>query len=315
MTDPIEALHQKLFNFVPAKHGTAYERLTALVLASLGWEGVVHDLRQVRKGRRAKHQLDVVALNPSGVERRLVVECKDMSTQKRDRDRVVGKGIADTLVGVLAQLGDADGAIVSTVPFTKGARDVCTDEGIEMIALRPFNEDIDPGKFIMQINLTMIARLPSDISNITPKLGRIEGKPEEVAIEMTTNTRLQTGNGNEAETVLDLLQLSGMDVPLGTYARDVAVPEPRWVQLTAGRVEIIGFTYDEEVRGVVDTKVIKGDGDPVLTMYRVNVDGEEVAGRLVVDKALFAWDIDSSKNVIQRGLLIATDAETPQQSS
>lgn len=315
MTDPIEALHEKLFNFVPAKHGTAYERLTALVLAWLGWEGVVHDLRQARKGRRAKHQLDVVARNSSGVERRLVVECKDMSTQKRKRDRVVGKGIADTLVGVLAQLDDADGAIVSTVPFTKGARDVCTDEGIEMIALRPFNEDIDPSKFVMQINLTSIARLPSEISNITPKLGRIEGEPEEVAIEMTTSTRVQTHDGEEAETVLELLQLSGMDVPLGTYARDVAVPEPRWVQLTGGRAEIIGFTYDEEVRGVVNTQVIKGDGEPVLTMYRVNADGEEVEGRLVVDQALFAWDIDSSKKVIPRGLLINTEGGATQQAS
>jgi hypothetical protein len=238
-----------------------------------------------------------------------------MSTQKRKRDRVVGKGIADTLVGVLAQLGDADGAIVSTVPFTKGARDVCTDEGIEMIALRPFNEDIDRSKFVMQVKITLIARLPSDISNITPKLGRIEGEPEEVVTEMTTSTPVQTDDGEAAETVLELLQLSGMDVPLGTYARDITVPEPRWVQLTGGRVEIIGFTYDEEVRGVVSTQVIKGDGEPVLTMYRVDADGEEFEGRLVVDKALFAWDISSSKNVIPRGLLISTEGVTTQQAS
>ncbi|MEO6859729.1 MAG: hypothetical protein ABI323_14290 [Solirubrobacteraceae bacterium] len=99
MTDPIEALHEKLFNFVPAKHGTAYERLTALVLAWLGWEGVVHDLRQARKGRRAKRRLDVVALNPSGVERRLVVECKDMSTQKASGTESSAKGSQTLLSG------------------------------------------------------------------------------------------------------------------------------------------------------------------------------------------------------------------------
>jgi hypothetical protein len=38
-------------------------------------------------------------------------------------------------------------------------------------------------------------------------------------------------------------------------------------------------------------------------------------GRLVVDKALFAWDIDSSKNVIPRGLLINTEGGTTQQAS
>ncbi|MEO6859730.1 MAG: hypothetical protein ABI323_14295 [Solirubrobacteraceae bacterium] len=98
-----------------------------------------------------------------------------------------------------------------------------------MIALRPFNEDIDPSKFVMQINLTLIARLPNDISSVTPQIGRLEGEPEEVAIELTTSTRVKTPDGEEAETVLELLQLSGMDVPLGTYARDVTVPEPRWV--------------------------------------------------------------------------------------
>jgi hypothetical protein len=66
------------------------------------------------------------------------------------------------------------------------------------------------------------------------------------------------------------------------------------------------------VRGVVDTKVIEG-GEPVLTMYRVNAEGEEVEGRLVVDRALFAWDIDSSMNVIPRGPLILTVERTPQQ--
>ena len=73
----IDELHTELFGYVPAKDGTAYERMGAIVLATLGWSDVVHDTRERSPNQRANHQLDTVARDPSGTVRRLLVECKD----------------------------------------------------------------------------------------------------------------------------------------------------------------------------------------------------------------------------------------------
>jgi hypothetical protein len=92
-----DELHEKLFSYQPAKPGTAYERLAALVLAGLGWDDVAHDTRLRPAGRRAEHQLDVTASHPDGSVKRLLVECKDWN-------KPVGKGTLDALVGVRDQL-------------------------------------------------------------------------------------------------------------------------------------------------------------------------------------------------------------------
>jgi linoleoyl-CoA desaturase len=93
MIDEIVKLHTELFGFAPKKAGTPYERIAAIVLATLGWHDVSHDVVERPVGRRAEHQLDVVARDPSGKVGRLIVECKDYSA-------TVGEGTLNTLVGV-----------------------------------------------------------------------------------------------------------------------------------------------------------------------------------------------------------------------
>src|SRR5437868_7095714 len=114
MSDEIAALHGDLFEFVPPKAGTAYERIAALVLATLGWQNVAHDVSEQPVGRCAEHRLDVVAHDSAGVVGRLIVECKDYS-------KTVGEGTLNTLVGVREQLGAKAAAVVTTKGFTAGA--------------------------------------------------------------------------------------------------------------------------------------------------------------------------------------------------
>ena len=45
----IDMLHDRLFGFVPPTDGTAYERLTAVVLAFLGWQQVAQGSREQRE--------------------------------------------------------------------------------------------------------------------------------------------------------------------------------------------------------------------------------------------------------------------------
>jgi hypothetical protein len=102
----IEELHDALFGYVPAKLGTAYERLSAVVLTGLGWVDVEdHRLEQV-SGRRAKHQLDVICRRADSSVRRLIVECKDWKN-------VVERDVVDRLVGVRNQV-NADAIAIVT---------------------------------------------------------------------------------------------------------------------------------------------------------------------------------------------------------
>jgi len=122
VSSAIEDLHEAAFGFRPAKPGTAYERLGAVVLATLGWQDVQHDTLAAGEGRLTEHQLDVTARHPAGEIRRLIIECKDWNAE-------VGKGVLDTLVGVRTQLGaDAAAAVVTTVGYTEGAVTVAVDE-------------------------------------------------------------------------------------------------------------------------------------------------------------------------------------------
>jgi hypothetical protein len=63
----IDRLHEELFGSIPAKPGTAYEMITAIVLAALGWQDVVHDCTERADGMRAGHQLDVTCRDPDGL--------------------------------------------------------------------------------------------------------------------------------------------------------------------------------------------------------------------------------------------------------
>ena len=115
MSSEIEDLHEALFGFRPKKQGTAYERLTAIVLATRGWVDVTHDTTPTLPGKLAGHQLDVTGRLPSGVIERLIVECKHKGTSD------VGQDILDHLVGVVAQVGADAAAVITTRGFTTGA--------------------------------------------------------------------------------------------------------------------------------------------------------------------------------------------------
>jgi hypothetical protein len=77
MSSEIEDLHEEVFGFRPAKAGTAYERLGAIVGAARGATDVVHDETVTPPGRQAAHQLDVTCRLRSGELERVVIEFKD----------------------------------------------------------------------------------------------------------------------------------------------------------------------------------------------------------------------------------------------
>lgn len=294
---PIEELHEQLFGFVPAASGLAYERLTAIVLAGLGWTEVRQRSREQPEGARAKQTLDVVARHPSGQPRRLIVQCKHYA-------ETVGKEVMDTLVGIGSQLGDVDLAVVTTVGFTEGARDVAVDRSIAMVLLRPYDPVNDAGAFVRRVELRIYPMNPPVIANINLEVGSIEGAVVEGQYTSNTLTPLQDKDGTEVESLAELMQANGGGLEEGEFDRQVRLPQPKWLPVNDGRVEVRSLSWHETLsKGEPIVTVSEGKGEPVLVLQQLGESGAPKSGRLVVDQHLSAWDLDDQHNVVRRGPL------------
>jgi Restriction endonuclease len=103
----IDLLYEELFGSIPAKAGTAYERITAIVLGALGWQDVVHDRTERADGKRADHQLDVTCTNRDASVRRLLIECKEKDTDKVGQDEMI------KLYSVRDEIGASHAAMIT----------------------------------------------------------------------------------------------------------------------------------------------------------------------------------------------------------
>jgi Restriction endonuclease len=293
----IGLLHEVLFGFIPSGPGTAYERLTAIVLAALGWTEVRQQAHEQPEGVRAKQTLDVVARHPSGEQRRLIVQCKHYA-------ETVGKEVMDTLVGIGVQLGDVDLAIVTTVGFTAGARDVAVDRDIAMVRLRPYDPVQDEGQFIRRIVLTLNVFSPPIVTDFRVEVGEIEGDVVGGQFSYNTFTPLQRDDGSATETLAEIIEANSAGMVEGEFDRRVAFSERRWLPVEGGPAGISCITWHERIaRGEPSVSVIESDGDPVLVVQQLDEKGEIESGRLVVDRQLWAWDLDADNNDVPRGQL------------
>jgi hypothetical protein len=294
---PIDELHEELFGFIPGNPGTAYERLTAIVLAGLGWTEVQQQSREQPHGATAIQTLDVVARHPSGEQRRLIVQCKHYA-------ETVGKGVMDTLVGIGSQLGDIDLAVVTMVGFTQGARAVAVDRNIAMVRLRPYDPVADEGSFIRSIEISLYAVSPPVTTNFKVEVGSIEGDVNEGEHTYNTLTPLQKDDGTAGESLAEVMQANGGGLEEGEFDRRVELPERRWLVAEGGRAEIKALSWHETIRkGEPTVTVVEGEGDPVLVLQQLDENGATTSGRLVVDRHLWAWDLDDQNSVVPRGPL------------
>ncbi len=298
MSSAIDDLHEAAFGFRPAKEGTAYERLAAVVLAVLGWQNVVHDTPETVPGKLSTHQLDVTGRHPSGEIERLIVECKDWDT-------VVDQATLDKLVGVRAQVSADAAVVITTKGYTAGAIAVAVDESITLLRLRPFDPE-NPVQYIKTITLTL-EPVGSDYSDwdveVMPHAGLPSGSTFQIAIGGTDH--LLRLDGSPAGTLAEVIEAQKTTLEEGTYPRRAEFPDGRLLRTTSGdRIPIAALKWTERVvksRG--HPIVIERQGEPVLVLEQLNEKGELDSGRVVVDRDLFAWDIDKDGNVTPRGAL------------
>ncbi len=297
----IDELHTELFGYVPSKDGTAYERIGAVVLATLGWRDVVHDTRERPPSQRANHQLDIVARDPSGTVSRLIVECKDW-------DQKVGQGTLNALVGVRAQTGADAAAVITTEGFTKGALDVAVDADIALVRLDAYDPERHGTNFVRSVVLTVNNYFPVH-SDFDIEIVDTDGSREALEVKVTGADHLLHGDGSRAERILDVLQANASPMEEGVFRQRAALPPGRFIPTVDGpAVEIQALMWTETNHLDTFEVVHEAKGDPVLFLKQLDETGEGGAARLLISQDLFAWDVDAQGNVVPRGNL-APDAE------
>jgi hypothetical protein len=291
-------LHGRIFGFTPAKSGTAYERLAAVVLAGLGWESVKHETKLRPEGRRAQQRLDVTATHPDGSIRHLLVECKDWNKE-------VGKGTMDALVGVRDQAGFDAAMAVTTIGFTSGAVDVAVDEDVAMVILREHRPE-DQGRFVRRVEAELKFFFPSfdSFDLVLAESDLPVGK--KLIFSLGEDDRLTHLDGTPAETLREVLESNAGALPRepGDFERSADFADGRLIAAQDGTaVPISALKWIERIDETTETVVAEGKGEPCLVLEQLDQNGEPEQARLVVDQALYAWDIGGDGTVTARGEL------------
>jgi hypothetical protein len=154
----IEQIYNRLIADEKMKNGSKYERLAAVVYKILDdSDTVIHDLRLRGDGKLAQHQIDVT-IEKGGKSKRILVECKEY-------DKVIGIGIIRDFFGAVAQIKPDEAIVVTTMGYTRGARNFAKDEKINLAILRQA-EDSDWEGLIRSIviNGTIIVNNTPSIS-------------------------------------------------------------------------------------------------------------------------------------------------------
>lgn len=204
---PVEQIYDRHVAEEKLKHGTKYERLTAMVFQTLDADAAVtHDVRLRGDGKKSVHQIDV-RVAKAGRTRRTLIECRD-----KQQGNKVGLDEARSFATVARQL-DADGVIVTTFGFTQPAIDLADDEGLELFTLRAFAA-ADEENRLTSIVLTVQAVMPMlDEVKVVPASSELD----EVMVRLDGATRV-SGVGTIAilqELVSEMMPTPLTDPPEG----------------------------------------------------------------------------------------------------
>ncbi len=298
-------MHDALFGYQPAKAGTAYERLSAVVLATRGWEDVTHNVTETPPGKLAAHQLDVTCRHPSGEVERLIVECKDWN-------RTVGEATLNELVGVRTQIRADAAMAITTEGFTAGAVAVAVDEDVALVRLRPFDPD-NPVPYVKTITLTIVM-VGSTHSDLQMQLMPGHSLPAGTRSQQRgwTGDHLLHLNGAPAETLKDLLAEHGakIDDDVGSYQRSVSFADGRLMPVAGvDPIPVGGLSWTETLHKSPHTTTTEAQGEPLLILEQLGEHGEVDSGRMVIDRELYAWDIDPDGKVTPRGSLTSAEEQ------
>lgn len=136
-----DELHDRFDPIKTGKAGTRYERLAAMVLKALNARDVViHDMK-LRGDSTVPHQIDV-SIERDGVDRRVLVECKDFDL----RGAKVDLDIVRSFRSVVEDVGVDEAIIVTCNGYTQPAETFAKAKGIKLAILRTFELEDREGR-------------------------------------------------------------------------------------------------------------------------------------------------------------------------
>jgi Restriction endonuclease len=154
-----DKLHDDYLTGGGKKPGTRYERLMAVIQASLAKSNiVVHDINLTGAVSGEQHQIDVYVTDQLG-SRRTLIECKDFDVAGKP----VGIGIVRDFNGVVVDGKPDEAWIISCNGYTKNARKYAKAFGIKLAICRDFRETDWEGR-IRKIGFTMIIPIVMSLS-------------------------------------------------------------------------------------------------------------------------------------------------------
>jgi|GEM_PF-5760309 len=288
---PIDLIYDRNVAVEKLKQGTKYERIAARVFQLLDNEAtVIHDIRLRGAGKRTKHQIDV-DITWNGRRERTIVECRDKTPGHK-----IGLDEARSFQTVISHLG-ARGVMVTTTAYTKGARDLAADEGIELLILRPFVEgDIEGRVTAIEMHVTMLKPIPESV-----RVGCPPGTPEGEIGNVTVASTSFIVSGIEAgKTFCDLL-MSMMDTSGGESTATLTVErkfdQPIVIDEGGHQFSIAEIAVDYRVHAASFTQRIDA-GDKIAELVLRSPTGD--FDRVVFDKDLQKFELDDSGTVRNR---------------
>lgn len=295
MTTPIELIYDQHVADEKLKAGTKYERLAALVFKRLDQDGtVLHDLRLRGDGKSATHQIDVT-IDRDGFDRRLILECRD-----KEPGNKLGLGDVRDFYGAVSQLG-AEGAMITTEGYTKGAIEFATDEGITLAVLRGFRDDQDWEGRLQRVLITASAYIADETSIRAELLAIGDVNFSYAAVADPNLIPMLDEYGTDVGTLADVVRTALGQVPVGTVGTAVeclTFDAPLTIQLAAGNeVAIRGVKVTAEFEEIVEKSVVDA-GDRVATLILQTLDG--VVDRVIFDTDLKMFSFDQDGMVLPR---------------
>ena len=290
-TSDVERLYDELFGSIPKKSGTAYEMLSAIVLATLGGQRVVHDRTEQPEGKRADHQLDVTCNQAGGSVTRLLIECKDWDTGDVGQDEMI------KLWAVRDEIGASHAAMITKRSFTQAARDTAADHDPAMIRLRVYDPASDDETWIRKVTASIEFGVTVH-ENLDVLVAEGWRPAQDLGIRPEGWLDVYDADGAHAGNLAALFAAGDVTgEAAGQTHKQLGLEAPLQIDGFGGLISVAGLRWSERI--VTDTGVVTSEasGTPRLLLQQLDENGESYAGRVIVDEKLIAWRVANDGQV------------------
>lgn len=208
------------------KEDVEYEKLTKEIYeALLNADGInsIEVRHNVKiQGQSAKHQIDVYwEYELAGIRHKVAIECKNYN-------KSVSKGVVTSFYGVLTDIGNINGVIVTKKGFQRGAKEYAERWGINLKELRePTDKDWEGRVKTIHTTFNIISKSIVDMQVIVDEEWIKEyipkSKEERLEFHISGRTDHLWIKNKHGEKIISILQIeNGLPINNGESAQDLS---------------------------------------------------------------------------------------------